>query len=153
MDKLAKRKEEKKKRKQIAKTVTQEKLQTKYLILLALLLGVVFAAQSPILKGEFSNYDDDIYILDNPLIQEPNGENLKTLFTDYYQNQYSPVAMIIMAAEFKLMGDSPYPFKLVSILLHLLNTVLVFFLIQALFRKGSYSILVAAFFALTPITS
>lgn len=121
------------------------------LMILAGILLAVFLAFRPVLKSEFLNYDDDIYITENPYVQNLDNENLKALFSDYYFNQYSPVAMVIMAAQVKAFGNDPAALKLIGLLLHLANTVLVFLFVRLLFQRSDYAIIAAAFFGLHPM--
>jgi protein O-mannosyl-transferase len=118
------------------------------LLVLAGLMLAIFLAFSPVLKTDFINYDDDIYITENPLIQNLNAANLRLLFTDYYYNQYSPIAMVLMAVQFKVLGGSPAALKFISILLHLANTWLVFLFIRLLFKRFDYAIITAGLFGL-----
>ena len=109
------------------------------------LLG--FIAFSPILQAEFVNYDDDYYLIENPLIVNPTGENLKTLVTTFYGNQYSPVSMSLMALEIQLFGSDPASLKFISILIHLVNALLVFFFVKKLFGRMDYAVITAGLFA------
>ncbi|MEO1435121.1 MAG: hypothetical protein AAFV80_06250, partial [Bacteroidota bacterium] len=116
----------------------------------ALVIG--FIALFPTLQGEFINYDDDIYITENPYIVNFSGEQVSALFSNYYKNQYSPVAMTIMGIEYSLFSKSgPFPFKLISVLLHLLNAFLVFKLIRELFKPFMYALITMALFAVHPM--
>jgi protein O-mannosyl-transferase len=118
------------------------------LALLGGLLVILFLAYSPVLQTDFINYDDDIYITENPLIQNPSAANIQRLFTSYYYNQYSPVAMLLMAAQFKVFGSSAMALKAVSILLHLANVLLVFLFVRQLFRRFDYAFITAGLFGL-----
>lgn len=114
---------------------------------LAGILLLTFLIFLPILKGQFLNYDDDYYITENPLLQAFTGANLNALFTQTYGNQYSPVAMTIMALEIQLLGLNPGALKFVSILFHLANILLVFLLVRKLFSRADYAIITAGLFA------
>jgi len=104
-----------------------------------------------VLRGGFTNYDDDLYILDNHLVRNLSFENVKALFSTIIWNQYSPVAMLVMAFEFKLLGASAPALKTVSVLLHLGNTLLVFQFIRKLFNRFDYALITAALFALNTL--
>ena len=112
---------------------------------------LTFAAYHPILEAEFINYDDDIYITENSAILDFNFTDFKNLFTSFIGNQYSPVAMTIMGLEVKLLGLRPGPLKLISIILHLINTLLVFKLLRLLFTKPLLALIPAGIFALHPL--
>ncbi len=97
------------------------------------IIGIwIFIAFKPILDSNFINYDDDLYITENPLIQSFNGASVKKLFTTYYYSQYSPIAMSIMGIETQLFGAKAYPFKCFSLFLHIVNAILVFLLLRRL---------------------
>lgn len=146
---MSKRSKKDAKRKQVVKVKQQGPAKGYYW--LAAILAAAFLAYIPLLKGQFINYDDDIYILENPLIQQLSFDNIKALFSEFFGNQYAPMAMLIMGLEFKAFGGSTVLLKLASILLHLFNTVLVFQLVTSLFKKKEYAIITAALFALNPI--
>jgi len=100
-------------------------------------------AMIPVFGTEFINYDDDLYATENPLIL---GFQIKQLFTEIYASQYSPLAMTLMAIQFKIFGVSAVPIKVMSVLLHAANVFLVFYMIQSLFKKKNLSFFVAALF-------
>ena len=120
-------------------------------IYLALLLVATTAVLSPVLHAEYLNYDDDIYVTENPYIRQLDGHSVQALFTSRYENQYAPVAMLIMAAEFKLFGGSLPALRGVAIAVHLANTLLVCALVFLLFRTFQVAFIAAALFALHPM--
>lgn len=115
------------------------------------ILAAAFLAYLPLLRGQFINYDDDVYILDNPLVQQLSAGNIRQLFTGFFGNQYAPLAMLLMGLEFKIFAGNTMLLKLASLLLHLANTLLVFRLVGSLFKGRAYAILAAALFALNPM--
>lgn len=114
--------------------------------LLAILL-LAFIALTPVLQSEFINYDDDVYVTENPLIQRLD---IAGLFSGFYMNQYSPLAMGIMGLEFKI-SSNPVFIKTASVLLHLLITCLLFKLLSLLFNRAEYILIPTALFALHPM--
>jgi protein O-mannosyl-transferase len=118
------------------------------LLWLGLVLLATCVAYLPVLRGDFTNYDDGLYILANPMIRNLDWAHFKDLFSTIYRNQYDPIATLIMAMEFKVFGASPTALKAVSLVLHLANTLLVFQLIRHLFNRFDYAIITAALFAL-----
>lgn len=121
------------------------------LLWLGLVLLVTCVAYVPVLGGSFTNYDDGLYILENPMIRNLDWGHLKDIFSTIYQNQYAPLATLIMAMEVKLFGTTPAPLKAIAVLLHLVNTVLVFQLIRQLFKRFDYAIITAGLFALNTV--
>ena len=116
-----------------------------------ILAVLTFLLLSPLISAAFLNYDDDIYITNNPYILNFNGSSIGALFSDYFANQYSPVAMIFMAIESKLVGMEASGLKVISILLHILNGFLVFRLIQVLFKRYDFALIVATLFCIHPM--
>ena len=104
----------------------------------------------PSLQSQFINYDDNIYITDNPFIINFSIDTLTNLFSSFYQNQYAPVAMMLMSIEYQLFSD-PVGFKLWSVLLHLFNGFLVFKVINGLFGKWEYAFVVMLLFITHPM--
>src|SRR6266567_1345118 len=45
----------------------------------------------------------------------------KDIFSTIYQNQYAPIATLIMAIEVEVFGATPAPLKAVGVLLHIVN--------------------------------
>src|SRR6266403_6044759 len=121
------------------------------LLWLCLVLVATFAAYLPVLRGGFTNYDDGLYILENPMIRNLDWGHLKDIFSTIYQNQYAPIATLIMAIEVKVFGVTPAPLKAVAVLVHIVNTVLVFQLIRQLFKRFDYAIITAGLFALNTV--
>lgn len=113
------------------------------LVILVAIAVAGFIAYSPILQGEFLNYDDELYITQN---QPLTGFDLPSLFSGYIGNQYSPVAMSIMAFEIKMFGLQPGALKFFSIILHLLNGFLVFVFIKKLIRRDDIAVIISALF-------
>ena len=84
-------------------------------------------------SGRFTNYDDGLYILENPMIRNLDWGHLKDIFSTIYQNQYAPIATLIMAIgvifNYARAAQSGRRFA------HIVNTVLVFQLIRQLFKR------------------
>ena len=151
MGRLKKKRSKKIKSSQKTKSFDSLLLSSKQLMILGGLLLIVFIVYMPILQGEFINYDDDIYITENPMIVNLNAESVKGLFCDYYENQYSPVAMLIMALEYKAFGGSVSALKFISILWHLIGVILLFQLVRKLFNRFDYAIITAGLFGINTL--
>ncbi|MEM6726553.1 MAG: tetratricopeptide repeat protein, partial [Bacteroidota bacterium] len=114
-------------------------------------LVIGFIALLPTLQADFINYDDDIYITENPYIVNFTSQP-GTVFGTFYKNQYAPIAMTIMGVEYQLFGpESAFPFKFFSILLHLLNAFLVFKVVRSLFEPWTYALVAMLLFAVHPM--
>src|SRR5690349_11918735 len=94
------------------------------LLWLGLVLLATLAAYLPVLRAGFTNYDDGLYILENPMIRNLDWGHLQDIFSTIYQNQYAPIATLIIAIQVKVFGVRPAPLKAVADLLHIANTLL-----------------------------
>lgn len=135
-----------------AENIPEQKTKLWYWIAGILLATLI--AYLPVFSGEkeFTNWDDDLYVVDQPLIKDLNGENISKLFepsTAVVLN-YHPLTMISLAIDYKSGYDdsdntlSITPFVRTNILLHLLNTALVFFFLYRLSRKKLWVAAIAA---------
>ena len=116
---------------------------------LALLTFVVF---SPSLNNTFTNWDDDRYVVNNADIRGFGSEQLGNIFSKPYVSNYQPVAVLSLSLNYAVSGDKPFSYILVNILLHVFNTVLVFYFIYLLsMRRIEVALLVALLFAIHPM--
>jgi tetratricopeptide (TPR) repeat protein len=109
-------------------------------------------AYLPVLDNGFVNYDDDLYIVNNPHVN--GGLDLRTVawaFTSFRGANWFPLTWLSWAADFSLYGDDPAGFHLTSLMLHTANAVLLFLAFARLTGHRWRSALVAALFALHPL--
>src|SRR3984885_4207660 len=109
--------------------------------LLAGILLLTFWCYHATLYNQFTNWDDGLYIYENPFIKNLSSANLKMiLFKDITQNYYHPITMLSLALNWHWWGANPHPYYVMEITIHLLNTLLVFVLAFSLFsamaKKG-----------------
>ncbi len=128
------------------------KISVKIGLIVIMLLTVI--AFSPVFTAEFTNWDDQGYVTENPVIQSLNAENLKLIFTENFVANYHPLTMLSLALDYAVAGESATWFHSVNLLLHLLNTLLVFYFVLLLFKKQQLpyfkdmALLVAALFGI-----
>lgn len=117
------------------------------LVLLAALL--VFL---PCLKADFLiSWDDDAYILDNPLVRNFSLNHVRQIFTSLHRGLYKPLTLFLFSAEYALAGPNPAFFHAVNILLHLINCALVFRVAGALSGGIAVPFITALFFGIHPM--
>jgi protein O-mannosyl-transferase len=100
---------------------------------------------------QFTNWDDNEYITDNPLIKDGSLQGFLNLFTTHYSNNYHPLTALSNWLEFKFWGLNPKPFHFFNIVLHVLNVFLVYHLILALKNNTSIALFTATLFAIHPM--
>lgn len=105
-------------------------------LLAAVLFLAVFIVYSPSLGHEFVNWDDGFYVYENAFFDLPALAFLKWAFTSFYAANWHPLTLVSLSIDYKISGLDPFTFHLTNILLHCLNTVLVFLLTLSLIRAG-----------------
>lgn len=120
----------------------------KEVLVLMLVLAAIFIAYIPALSKEFINYDDDINILNNPFVKFFKFENIPYMFSHFYQAQYSPIPELMYGILHSLVAFKPFLYNLVSLLLHLTSTLLVFQLIRLLTKNFRIAIITSALFGM-----
>jgi len=101
----------------------------------------------PAMRGEFI-WDDDTYITQNPLITAPDGL-YRIWFSKEQTSQYFPLVYTTFRLEHKLWGFNPLGYHITNILLHIINSLLLWRLLRLLDVPGAW--LAAAIFALHPV--
>lgn len=110
------------------------------------LTGVLF---SPILGNQFTNWDDQFYVVENTILPGPDW---KRLFSEPVVSNYHPLTILTLALNYQLSGLEPFSYFLVNGLLHVANTGLVFYLTWLLAgRQRWVALFVAAVFSLHPM--
>jgi len=103
----------------------------------------------PALHGEFiTTFDDATILVGNSAVVH---FDLKRLLTQTVIADYIPVTLFSFALENWLFGLHPFVFHLDNLILHLMNSALVFLLLQNLLRRRVEAGVVAALFSVHPL--
>jgi len=114
-------------------------------LMVAIIAGLVVYAT--IYSNEYLNYDDDLYVHENPLIR---NMEFGDLFAGPYASQYSPMAMSIMSIQYWL-SDSIGFIRFGSLLVHLLNVLFVFLIFKNLTKEDWMAGVIALLWAVHPM--
>jgi len=101
---------------------------------------------------DFVNYDDQIYVYENPNIQA--GITLKAIkwaFTTGYANFWHPLTLLSYMLDWRLFGSNPAGFHLTNLIFHIANTLLLFLVFKRMTDAIWPSAFAAALFALHPL--
>jgi len=79
----------------------------------------------PSLSGEFINYDDPLYVYNNPAIRILDWEFVKWAFTTSYLGWLMPLTWLSFAMDYQLWGLNPFGYHLTNIILHTINSGMV----------------------------
>lgn len=113
--------------------------------LIAILL-VTIIAYLPAFNNGFTNWDDGKYITKNPFIQELSWQNIKIYFSEIYFGIYHPLTLLSLSIDFQVAEFNPWIYHFNNIILHLINTALVYWFILLLIRRLDMAIIIAALF-------
>lgn len=87
-------------------------------------------------------WDDTDWIINNPFVHSFSLENIENLFTKntlagvgLKSNYYRPFLFLTFALNYIISGTAPLGYHLVSNGLHILNAILIFFLLLSIFRN------------------
>ena len=129
--------------------ISREKRSTVLCLLLAL---VTLALYNPVVHNGFTNLDDDFYVSHNPhVIAGLTWDTVKWAFTSYDAANWHPLTWLSHALDCQLFKLNPAGHHYINVLLHALNAVLLFLLLQSATGFTWRSLMVAALFALHPI--
>lgn len=119
-----------------------------YFVLFGLLIitAIVFSA---CLKLGWTNWDDDLYVYENPVVSEARLKDIFVKPAEY--NTYNPLVISSFALEWKLVKDKPFLYHFDNLLLHLICTALVWFFFRRLGLSLWWSAFAALLFGIHPL--
>jgi len=120
---------------------------------MAFILGVAaILVYWPATRCSFVNFDDDLYVTANAQVQGGlTIENVKWAFINPVASNWHPLTTLSHMADFQFFGLTPREPHLVNVLLHALDTMLVFVLFLQMTGARWRSACVAALFAVHPL--
>ncbi len=77
-------------------------------------------------NADFVNWDDDIYVTENPRVQSFSSTNIKEIISTSYYYAWIPITLVSHAVDVALWGMNPKGHHLTNVLLHSINAVLFF---------------------------
>ncbi len=116
-----------------------------------LLAGLCILMYYASLKNAFLAYDDPDNVLNNMLIRKISGANFIRYFTTPLIYMYTPFVYISFAFDYRIAGLNPMMYHATNLILHICNTLLVFYAIRALTKRTDLSIISALLFACSPL--
>jgi len=117
------------------------------------LLVLATAAPYFVVTGyPFCNYDDTVYVTANAHVQSGfTWETVKWAFSTYDAANWHPVTWLSHALDFQFFGLDPAGHHGVNVALHVINVLVLFWVLQRATGFVGRSAMVAALFALHPI--
>ncbi len=112
---------------------------TRYYLAAAVAL-LAFAVYLPALRNDFLNWDDNVYVVDNPFIRSFNVNLFKGAFCQFTASNWHPLTWLSHALDYAVWGMNPVGHHLTNIVLHGVNTFLVVLLIVMLLEAARQSL-------------
>jgi hypothetical protein len=106
----------------------------------------------PVLTYDFiSQYDDQFYLVDNPVLDKPSAKGLLSLFISWRVTDYLPVLYASFFLDALIWGQNPIGFHLTNLLLHGANGIILFLFLSRLLNKRTMAFFVALLFVIHPV--
>ncbi len=122
------------------------------LLLSLLLVAATIALYYPTIGHPFVNYDDNVYVIENSHVTAGlHWQTVKWAFTVFDQGNWHPLTWLSHAADCQWFGLNPAGHHQTNLVLHALNVLLLFWVLQKATGYMGRSAMVAALFALHPI--
>ena len=117
-----------------------------------LLILAILVAYVRIINCDFVGFDDRLYVTKNSRVQTGlAAEGLVWAFTTFHAANWHPLTWLSHMLDCQLYGLNPMGHHWTSLLLHIANTLLLFFILQQMTGAIWRSAFVAALFALHPL--
>ncbi len=119
--------------------------------LLLLLFGVVAVSlYGPSMTGEFLNWDDPEYILENPELEGPILPAVGRIFATTRHSNYNPMQRLCYLVLWRAFDQDPMFFRGVSLLLHVIAAFLLYQIGRRWTGRDGPALLAAALFLVHP---
>ncbi|MCP4604824.1 MAG: hypothetical protein GY847_30605 [Proteobacteria bacterium] len=113
----------------------------------AVILAAVIAMTMPGFDGDFLNWDDDRYIIDNPHVESLTLGNLKYAFSGFHFQSYHPLHLVSYMVDGQLWPGRASYYRLHSLLVYLAATGMLFALFYRL-GLGIFPAMVGTLFSI-----
>lgn len=133
----------------IKTTTIKSNFNYNYILLLVGILVLTVFVFSTSINNNFTNFDDEKYVTANDYIKELSVNRIKEIFKLYTIDEL-PITYLSFAIDYHFVGLNPLWYHIENLLWHLLNVILVYFLIRLLFKKDYLALFVALLFAIHP---
>ncbi len=122
-------------------------------VIVTLFFAVAVAVYGGSLRNEFVSWDDSFLIVENPIVTSMSKDTIKQAFMSYDPELYIPLTFLTYQADYKIGGGAPLPFHLGNLILHVLNSLLVAWLLFLMIESGWLSIGLGLLFMVHPLNS
>ena len=116
------------------------------------LVVATFVVYLPVDHHPFVNYDDVVYVVNNPHIQSGlDWDTISWAFTTFYQFNWHPLTWISHAIDVQMFQLEPGGHHVTNLLLQIVNVLLLYWVLMRATGYVGRSAMVAGLFALHPV--
>jgi len=119
------------------KTIIKKEYTVYWLIAGLLLTLIVYI---PSLTNGLTNWDDNLYV-NSSYVNNHSFAGIVKIFSVYFAGNYHPLTLLSLGIDQLIGGNNPFMFHFTNLVLHLLNTFLVFLLVRRLTKNDLLAIL------------
>jgi tetratricopeptide (TPR) repeat protein len=118
----------------------------------AILVVIILAVYGPLRHYDFVSFDDPSYVRDNPYVAAGlTGQGIAWAFSAAHAGYWIPLTWLSYMADVQVAGVNAGGHHVANVLLHVVNTLLLFALLRSMTGATGRSLLVAALFAVHPL--
>ncbi len=116
------------------------------------LIVLVASALGPVARNGFVAYDDPLYVVDNPHVRDGlTRDGIAWAFTTFHATNWHPLTWISHMVDVEACGLDASCHHLASLIVHSLNTVLLFLLLASATGRNWPAAMAAALFGVHPL--
>jgi tetratricopeptide (TPR) repeat protein len=117
-----------------------------------MLAAATLAVYGQVVRFDYVGYDDRLYVTDNVQVRKGiTGESVLWALTSGFESNWFPLTRLSHMLDVEIFGLEPGGHHVTNALLHLLNALLLYAVLEALTGAPWRSAFVAALFALHPL--
>ena len=129
------------------------KVSTKTLLIIILFFAVGFSVYASSLSNEFVTWDDGGLITDNPNVATLSWTTVKNVFTSYDPELYIPLTFVTYQIDDLIGGGDPRIFHATNLIFHIINALLVAWILTFLLSSEWLAIGLGLVFLLHPLNT
>jgi Flp pilus assembly protein TadD len=122
------------------------------LLICLFLILLTYVSFSRILNNKFINFDDNDYVIRNPHVNSGlTLEGIKWAFTAFHANNWHPITWLSHMVDCEIYGLNAGGHHFTNLILHIINTLLLFLVFKWITGAIWESAFIAALFAIHPL--
>ncbi len=98
-----------------------------------------------------TSFDDDFYIVNNPFLRDFSWHGVVAIFTSFYSGNYHPLTSLVHLFQYHFFELNPLIYHTTNIIIHLVNTYIVFIVTKRLSGQDITAMVVSLLFGIHPL--